>query len=111
MLRSTFASMVDAASHHYPWLPVSWLLLDRYRSDQRIQHVTCPLLMLHGNADRIVPYESGRQLFELAPEQSISGVVRKFVTLEGIGHNNVLSTSWEEIQSSVEAFLISIDTD
>ncbi len=66
VLRSTFSSLADAARHHYPWLPVRWLLWDRYPSNERIGDVTCPVLILHGTEDNIVPYELGEKLYNAA---------------------------------------------
>ena len=39
---------------------------DQFRSDERIQKVTAPLLILHGMHDRVVPYAMGERLFDLA---------------------------------------------
>ena len=67
MLRGTFTALTDAAACHYPWLPVRWMLVDRYESIERIPNVTCPLLVIHGRRDRIIPFEQGERLFAAAP--------------------------------------------
>jgi len=90
ILRSTFTSMVDAASAHYPWVPVSWLLWDQYPSQSLISNIVCPLLVIHGTADRIVPYELGKQLFESAPPASETGIPKQLVTIERGSHNGLL---------------------
>lgn len=105
MLRSTFSSLVDAAGFHYPWLPVRWLLLDRYESVDRIGEVTCPILILHGNVDRIVPIEQGRTLFAAAPEMSENGVPKRFVELAETGHNDVMYVAADRVERAVEDFL------
>ena len=46
-------------------MPVRLLMKDQYRSDERIEKVTAPVLILHGVHDRIVPYAMGERLFEL----------------------------------------------
>jgi uncharacterized protein len=105
VLRSTFSSLVDAGAYHYPWLPVRWLLVDRFRSDERIGMVTCPVLQLHGTADRIVPIDMGRRLFDAAPNTSASGVPKRFVELPGAGHNDTVYVAVAELRRAVGEFL------
>ena len=67
VLESPFSSAVDVGSYLYPYLPVYWLLKDRFESVRYIDKVTAPLLLLHGEDDRIVPARFGRKLFDAAP--------------------------------------------
>lgn len=99
---STFSSLPDAASRIYPWLPVRLLLLERYPSTDRIAGVTCPILMVHGDADRIVPFDLGEKLFAAAPDRSTSGVEKRFVPFPGRGHNDLAKS---EIATLVEDWL------
>ena len=105
ILRSTFSSMTDAASHRFPWLPVRLALQDRYDSVSRIGDVTCPILALHGDADDIVPYDSGRDLFAAAPRRSAAGVEKRFVTLRGADHNVVTPAARGSIRTAVATIL------
>ncbi|MGC1276418.1 MAG: alpha/beta hydrolase, partial [Planctomycetaceae bacterium] len=110
ILRSTFSSMTDAASHHYPWLPIRLALLDRYDSKSCIGNVTCPILSLHGDADEIVPLALGQKLFDAAPRQSASGVDKRFVLLSGAGHNDVIDAARGAFDSAVTTFLRDVTT-
>lgn len=105
ILRSTFSSLVDAGAYHFPWLPVRWLLIDRFPSEQRIRDVTCPLLQFHGRRDTIVPLRLGQKLFAAAPEKSDTGVAKQFVELPNADHNDVMETSGADIAKAVSAFL------
>jgi fermentation-respiration switch protein FrsA (DUF1100 family) len=105
ILRSTFSSLVDTASYHYPWLPVGMLLIDRYPSAERIAHVTCPVLVLHGNVDTIVPFELGKRLFEAAPAVSAGSIGKTFVVLPGAGHNDIQYAAREPYRAAVKQFL------
>ena len=109
MLRGTFTSLVDAAAYHYPWLPVRWVLVDRFPSIERIGGVTCPLLMIHGRLDTIVPFEQGQALFAAAPEQSTSGVPKTFIELPHAGHNDIMYVAADEVRDAVRAFLAKLE--
>lgn len=105
IVRSTFSSLPDAASAHFPWVPARWLLLDRFPSDQRIRDMTCPLLQFHGRRDTIVPFRLGQKLFAAAPDKSASGVAKTFVELPHADHNDVIETSRPEVLKAIQAFL------
>lgn len=57
------------------------LMQTRLDNSGRIGSITCPLLLLHGDADQIVPYEQGAELYRLAPEP------KQLVKIPGGGHN------------------------
>jgi len=67
ILDSSYSSTVDVAADLYWYFPVRLLMKDQFRSDERIRHVTAPLLMLHGEADNIIPIRYAERLFALAP--------------------------------------------
>jgi uncharacterized protein len=83
VLQSTFTSAPDVAAHHFPWLPVRWLMRNRFDSLQKIAAYHGPLLQSHGNADTIVPYALGQRLFATANEP------KQFLTLPGMDHNDL----------------------
>ncbi|MDA7977999.1 MAG: alpha/beta hydrolase [Pirellulales bacterium] len=83
ILESAFTSLPDTAAEHYSWLPVRWLMRTRLDSAAKIASYDGPLLMSHGDADRVVPYKLGQRLFELAPSAQ-----KEFVTIRGGDHND-----------------------
>ena len=105
MLRATFSSLVDVAAHHYCWLPVRMLMVDRFPSVERIPSVSCPILHIHGVRDRIVPIQFGRELFAAAPEVSSGGVAKRFVELPMAGHNDILYVAEQEFADAVRQYL------
>jgi uncharacterized protein len=105
VLQSTFSALTDAAAYHYPWLPVRLLMIDRYPSIDRINDVKCPLLMVHGRRDQIVPFEQGRRLFDAAPAKSESGVAKRFVEFPEADHNDIMETSHEPWVQAFGRFL------
>jgi fermentation-respiration switch protein FrsA (DUF1100 family) len=83
ILRSPFTSMTDVAKLHYPFLPVGLLLKDRYPSIERVGGLKCPLLVLAGERDRIVPAALSRALYDAAPAGS-----KRLVEIPGARHND-----------------------
>ncbi len=68
ILDAPFTSAADVGAAAYPFVPVRWLIKDAWRSDRRIARVTAPVLVLHGERDRVVPIRFGEKLFALANE-------------------------------------------
>lgn len=66
ILEAPYSSIADVAQTHYWYAPVRWLLLDRFPSIERIKRVAAPLLILHGEADGVIPPRFGRMMFEAA---------------------------------------------
>ena len=72
ILESPFTSIADAAKIYYPYLPVNFLLRDRYDSKSKIQNIKIPILIMHGKMDNIVPQKMGKELFEKANDPKFS---------------------------------------
>src|SRR6266478_4551569 len=83
ILEAPYTSIVDVAASAFPFVPVRWLMRDRFRSDQRIARVTAPLLVMHGIGDPTIPIALGERLFALAREP------KQFVRFPGGGHNDL----------------------
>ena len=72
ILESPFTSMTDAGSSIYPIFPIKLLLKDKYESDKKIKNIKSPILIMHGEVDKIVPFWMGKKMFELANEPKYS---------------------------------------
>jgi uncharacterized protein len=68
ILDAPFTSAADVGAAAYPFVPVRALIKDTFRSDLRIARVSAPVLVLHGERDRVVPLRFGEALFALARE-------------------------------------------
>ena len=66
VLDSPYTSMVDLAAHDFPWLPVRYLLWDHFETVRHILRVSAPILILHGEADELVPVGMGRAVYAAA---------------------------------------------
>ena len=59
----------------------------RFDSLERIPRLECPLYMIHGTHDRLVPYVLGKRLWEACP------VGREFISVWKAGHNDLQQTA------------------
>ena len=99
ILRSPFTSFVDVGRIHYGYLPVGWLLRDRYASIDRIAQVKTPVLMIAGSNDTIVPASLSRRLFDAALEP------KRLVIVEGADHNDDVLIAGPQVIEAITAFL------
>lgn len=82
-LEAPYTALVDIAAERYWWLPVRLLMKDQFRSRDFVGKVKVPLLIQHGDADRVVPVAQGRELFAMANEP------KQIVVIPGAGHDVV----------------------
>ena len=83
ILQSPFTSTIDVGQDKVPWLPVGWLMTHSFDSLSKIDRISAPLLLIHGEADRVVPVRFGRELYEAAPEPKTAHFI------PGAGHNDL----------------------
>jgi len=80
ILSAPFLSTLAMAQKQMPFFPTRVLLKDQYRSDLAMPTITEPLLVIHGNADDVIPYKMGQQLYALHLGD------KAFVTIKGGQH-------------------------
>lgn len=90
VLESTFSSLRDVASAHYPPLLVGALVQDKLNSAAKIAKYSGPLLQVHGDGDQTIPLESGRTLFAAAHEP------KQLIVLTNHDHDDSLPASYYE---------------
>ncbi len=99
ILHSGFSSAVDVGQHAYWFLPVGILMKDRYENLAKIREVCCPLLMIHGHEDRIIPPRFGRRLFTAAQEP------KEWLEIPGAGHNDLIDVGGQAYLDKIREFL------
>lgn len=86
ILESPFLSLIDLASHHYPFLPravISMFLRYPLRNDRRIGEVAAPVYLIHGTKDEIIPFDHSVRLERLIRSP------HRLIRIEGGSHNDL----------------------
>lgn len=96
---NTFTSMSDMGKRDYGYLPVDWLLNQRFDSLDKVGKLKIPVLFIHGTWDRKVPHQMSRQLFDKAPQPKLMKLI------EGGEHINNSSVAWVEYRDTLNAFV------
>lgn len=100
ILETPFLSVRAIANRTLPGSGI--LFKTRFDSLERIGRVRTRLLILHGDADEVVPYEHGRRLFEKAPEP------KTFYTIRRAHHNDTYLVGGEDYWAAWASFLAPI---
>lgn len=68
VLEAPFTSIAAVAQSRYWMFPVRRLVRDKFDSLTKIGDLRCPLFVMHGDRDGVVPIRYGRELFAAARE-------------------------------------------
>ena len=85
VLRSPFTSLADVAKHQLGpagWLPVKWLLRDRFDTVGYLPQVEVPITVLCGSADTLVPASQSKTVAQKALN------LHRLSVVEGANHND-----------------------
>lgn len=100
VLESTFTSLASVARRLFPFLPCGVPLGENYGSLDKIGRARCPVLVIHGDRDDLIPVEEGKELFRAAPQPKELYLVR------GAGHNDVSLVAGDEYARRIDSFLV-----
>jgi len=64
VLVTPFDSLVSVAQRHYPWVPVDWLLRDRFESAALVSALRMPTQLIVAGRDEVIDPSHARRLFE-----------------------------------------------
>jgi len=101
ILDAPYTSLPDVAAGRFWYLPVRFLMRERYNSLAKIKSVHAPLLILHGEFDPVIPVAMGKAMFAAANEP------KRMVVVPGGGHSNLLRLgAFDEVRKFVDALQI-----
>jgi fermentation-respiration switch protein FrsA (DUF1100 family) len=98
ILESTFTSMPDLAADIYRLPLVRRFTRFNYNTEEYIQEVDCPILIIHSRDDDIIPFSHGRRLSEMAAEP------KRFLEITGT-HNEGFIVAGKDYEDGLDAFL------
>ena len=82
LLITPWDRLENVAAHHYPWLPVKWLLRDRYDSTSHLKSFGRPIVLAIAEHDSIVPARFGNALYETL------AMPKQLKVIKGAEHND-----------------------
>lgn len=82
VLEAPFTSLVDLVAAQFPMEDLGDSLTQRWDSLASVGSVDQPLLVIHGEADQVVPFAMGQSIFDAAGSPD-----KLFVSVQGHGHS------------------------
>ncbi len=97
ILETPYYSILDVAEQRFPMFPVKQLLKYQFPTFKYLPKTSCPITIIHGTEDKIVPYTSGKKLLGLKLQNL------DFKTVEGGNHNNLIE--FEDYHVTIKTIL------
>ena len=99
ILISSYTSLALVARHHYPWVPVNYLMKHKFQAKIWAGQTLTPAILFHGINDDIIPVHFGRQQY-----LNFKGE-KKLVELPNCGHNDIIDIGEKLIQKEIHDFI------
>jgi hypothetical protein len=77
--------------------------LDKFKSISKIKEIRCPVLVIHGKRDEVIPFWHGERLFQEANEPKLS------LWVESAGHNNLFEVAGNRYGQGLRDFVALIE--
>jgi uncharacterized protein len=97
ILDAPYYSFSHLTNRFLPFMPITILLRFSIRTDIWIKYVRCPIYIIHGTKDWLIPYSSSVRLQGLVP------LTARLIPIYGGGHNNL--PSFPEYHKKLEEVL------
>ena len=96
ILEGAFTSIPDMIKENkWGFLPVGFLVTQRFDNIERINEVKIPILIVHGTADTIVPFVMGERLYAAAKAP------KRMLRAEGGSHHNLTANFFDDYLRAV----------
>ena len=86
ILEAPFFNLTSVAKYHYPFMPFKLLMNYKFESHTFIDDVSCKTTIFHGTKDNVIPYDSGKKLFQKSNKE-----LTEFITIKKGTHHNLMS--------------------
>ena len=88
VLVTPYDNFQEIAAEHFPYVPVRWLLRDKYDSGKYASKITIPTAIVAAENDEVIPGASTRKLFE-----RFGKGIASMKVIPATGHNTISSSS------------------
>ena len=92
VLQSAFMSVYRVMTR------VRLLPFDQFENLRKLPRVKCPVLVMHGTADEVIPFAHGEKLFAAAPG------AKSHLWIEGARHNDFVAVAGERYWTALREF-------
>jgi fermentation-respiration switch protein FrsA (DUF1100 family) len=99
IIECAFTDLYEMGRHLYPALPMPRRLERKYPTAGRLAEVRMPVLIIHGEADRLVPLSMARRLHQLARRP------KEFYLIPGAGHDDTLIVGGGDYGERIRSFV------
>jgi fermentation-respiration switch protein FrsA (DUF1100 family) len=99
ILQSAFTSAGAVGQSAYPFLPVVLMIRDRFDTISKIGRISCPVMVIHGGMDSLIPLSMGRTLFEAVPGR------KEWYEVAGADHNDPIWLLGADYVERISKFL------
>lgn len=79
-------------------LPFRIFPFDRFPNRKRLRTVDCPVLVMHGRMDKVIPFRHGQALYDTAPEPKMA------LWLDTAGHNDFVYAGGDKLKETLNQF-------
>jgi len=83
ILITPYDSIASVAQDMYPWVPVKWLLRNKFPADTFAPAIKSPVLIIAGSEDKVIPPTHAQHL------HAVWAGPKKIEVLSGAGHNDI----------------------
>jgi pimeloyl-ACP methyl ester carboxylesterase len=101
ILEEAFTSVGDVGQKMFPFLPVRWLVRNKYDTLSKLPRIKVPLLILHSRDDEFFNMRHAQRLLAAANEP------KRLVELRG-GHNDAFVVSAPVYRAALEKFFATL---
>ena len=99
MVFDTFTSIPEMARLQFPWMLTTWLVSYHFDNLEKIPVVKCPILIVHGKLDKLVPPVMSKRLAAAARTPVTTAVI------ETADHNTIFTAEPERLWDVVRGFM------
>ena len=99
LLITPFSSLLDVAKYRLWFYPVSLMLKNAFINTDLLKDFNGPVLIIHGDKDKIIPLKFGQKLFN-----SLQSQHKTMLVIESAGHNDLFESpeTYEAISSFIQ---------